>query len=54
VGREAAARHQANLQFDQPGLVRRVGKREGATLAVVEDDVDVLAGLERDLGASAA
>jgi hypothetical protein len=45
---EAPARHQANLQFDEIGLMRRIGEGEGAPLTVVEDDVDVLAGLERD------
>jgi hypothetical protein len=29
--------------------VRRIGKREGAALTIVENDVDVLAGLEADL-----
>jgi hypothetical protein len=48
MGGEAPARHQADLQLDG-GLVRRAGEGEGAALAVVEDDVDVLAGGEGDL-----
>jgi hypothetical protein len=43
VAGEAPTRHQADLQLDQVGLVRRVGEGKGAALAVVEDDVDVLA-----------
>jgi hypothetical protein len=43
---EFAAGHQTDLQFDELGFVRRVGEGEGASLAVVEDDVYVLAGLE--------
>jgi hypothetical protein len=46
VRREPTAGHQPDLQFDELGFVRWIGEREGAPLAVVKDDVDVLPGLE--------
>jgi len=49
MGGEAPARHQADLQLDIFGIVRRAGEGEGASLTVLEDDVDVLAGGKGDV-----
>ena len=43
VGGEASAGHQAHMQLDLAALAGTVGEREGAALAVVQQDVDVLA-----------
>ena len=40
---EVAARHVAQVQIDDVVLVRRVGHREGAALAVGQQELDVLA-----------
>src|SRR5574343_740455 len=43
---ELAARYVADMQLQQRIVVRRIGQRETALLAVLEQDVDILAGEE--------